>query len=53
MSYMDVKTAAAQWNLPERRITALCRNGRITGAKKEGGLWMLSLPCGRKGSKGF
>lgn len=41
MTYMDVKTAAAQWNLPERRITALCRNGRITGAKKEGGLWLI------------
>ncbi len=41
MSYMDVKTAAARWKLTERRITTLCRDGRIHGAKKEGGLWLI------------
>ena len=41
MSYMDVKTAADRWELTERRITTLCRDGRIAGAKKEAGLWLI------------
>ena len=41
MQYMDVKTASVRWNLTERRITALCREGRIEGAKKEGGIWLI------------
>ena len=38
MEYMDVKTAVNVWGLPERRITMLCRSGRIIGAIKEKGL---------------
>lgn len=41
MRYYDVKTAATHWNLSERRITALCRSGRIPGAKKENGIWLI------------
>jgi len=41
MNYMDVKTAALCWELTERRLTMLCRDGRIEGAKKEGGLWLI------------
>ena len=41
MNYIDVKTAASKWSLTERRITSLCRDGRITGAKKEGGIWLV------------
>lgn len=41
MKYMDVKTAASKWKLTERRITMLCRKGRIEGARKEGGLWLI------------
>lgn len=41
MSYMDVKTAADRWELTERRITTLCRDGRIAGAKKEGGFCLF------------
>ena len=41
MKFIDVKSAAKQWNLSERRITALCRSGRIEGAKKEAGLWFI------------
>ena len=44
MSYMDVKTAADRWELTERRITTLCRDGRIAGAKKEAyGLFLTTL----------
>lgn len=41
MNYMDVKAAASKWELTERRITTLCRDGRIEGAKKEGGVWLV------------
>lgn len=38
---MNVKTASEKWNITEQRITALCRNGRIDGAKKENGCWSI------------
>lgn len=41
MNYMDVKTAASRWNLTERRITALCRSGRIERVQKENGIWLI------------
>ena len=41
MNYIDVKDAASKWGLTERRITTLCRDGRIFDAKKEGGLWLI------------
>lgn len=41
MKYIDVKRAAVKWQLTERRITTLCRDGRIEGAKKEGGVWLV------------
>lgn len=41
MEYMDVHKAAQGWEMTERRITALCRNGRIIGAKKVGKLWLI------------
>lgn len=41
MEYIDVHAIAKLWNLPERRVTALCRSGRIPGAKKDGKLWLI------------
>lgn len=41
MEYMDVHTAAEKWGLKERRVTALCRNGRIMGAIKQGKSWII------------
>lgn len=41
MEYIDVHQAAKIWDLSERRITNLCRNGRIVGAKKSGKLWLI------------
>lgn len=41
MQYIDVRSAAQKWNLPERRVTALCRDGRIDGAKKVGKSWVI------------
>lgn len=41
MEYIDVHEAADVWGMSERRITALCRDGRIVGAKKSGKLWLI------------
>ncbi len=41
MEYLDVHRAAVQWGLTERRVTFLCRDGRIPGAKKMGKLWRI------------
>lgn len=43
MQYLDVKTAAQKWNMQESRVTLLCRNGRIVGAKKNGKTWLIPL----------
>ena len=41
MNYINVEEAAKKWNVSERRVTLLCRNGRIIGAKKESKLWLV------------
>ena len=41
MRYIDVRTAANLWGISERRVTMLCRNGRIEGALKENGIWCI------------
>ena len=41
MEYIDVHKASVKWNMSERRITALCRNGRILNVKKNGKIWLI------------
>lgn len=43
MKYIDVKQAAAIWNLTERRITQLCRTGKIPNATKTGKHWFIPI----------
>lgn len=38
---MSVKEAAELWNLSTRRVTVLCREGRIAGATFEKGRWQI------------
>ncbi len=38
---MTIKQASDLWNLSERRITKLCNEGRIEGAKKFGWSWAI------------
>lgn len=47
MRFMDVRTAAEKWEMTERRITMLCRDGKISGAKKEGKLWLIPEKAAR------
>lgn len=41
MNFISARQAAEQWGFPERKITALCRDGRIAGAYKDGKLWYI------------
>lgn len=38
---MSVKDAARFWNISERRVSALCKNGQIKGAVKQGRYWLI------------
>ncbi len=38
---MTVKEASISWGISERRITKLCEEGKIKGARKEGRVWLL------------
>lgn len=41
LNYIAVREIADQWGMPERRVTAWCREGRIEGAVKQGKIWMI------------
>ena len=38
---ITVKKAALLWGVTERRITGLCREGKINGAEKKGKSWLI------------
>lgn len=44
---MTVKETANLWGITERRVTDLCRDGRIAGAKKDGRFWMVPVDAAR------
>lgn len=54
--YISVVETAERWKLTARRIQLLCNEGRIEGAKKQSGVWMIPslakkparLPSGKK-----
>ena len=41
MRYLKAAVVAEKWGMTERRVTMLCREGKIGGAKKEGKYWMI------------
>lgn len=48
---MRVKEAAKLWNISERRITTLCKEGKIKGAKKEGRFWLIPADAKKPADK--
>lgn len=38
---MSVREAAGLWNLTERRVSGLCKEGKIKGARKQGHFWLI------------
>ena len=41
MEYLTVHDISKKWGMKERKITGLCRNGRIAGVRKNGKIWMI------------
>jgi len=41
MEYLSIHDMSKNWNIKERKLTALCRDNRIAGAKKFGKEWMI------------
>jgi len=41
MDYMTLKEAAEKWGVTPRRVNYYCAAGRIPGAVKMAGVWLL------------
>ena len=39
--FMTVKEAAKKWNVSERQVQILCKNGRIKGVERIGRSWII------------
>lgn len=44
---MLVKEAAKRWNLTERRVASLCKEGKIDGVRKQGHSWLIPADAER------
>lgn len=43
MTFLTIKEASEKWSISTRRITTLCVQGRIPGAIKAAGVWLLPI----------
>ena len=41
MEILTIKEASEQWGISQRRIATLCEQGRVPGAVKAAGVWIL------------
>ena len=41
MAYLSIKQTAEKWNISRRRVSKLCSEGRIEGAKLMGNVWFI------------
>ena len=52
MNIMSIKDASLKWDISIRRINFLCNEGRIEGARKIAGAWLIpsnaNKPCDRR-----
>ena len=52
MNYMALKEAAEKWGVTPRRVNYYCAGGRIPGAVKMAGVWLIpketEKPCDRR-----
>lgn len=59
MEFLTSEEIAKKWNISTRRVTTLCKDGRIEGAIQKGGVWLIpddaqkpeSMKRGRKSGK--
>lgn len=53
MNYITVKEVAQKWQITERRIVKLAGEGKILGATKKGGIWMIPQEAQKPEDKRF
>ena len=41
MKYLTAKEAANKWNITERRVQSMCKQGKISGAFRLGWAWAI------------
>lgn len=41
MEYISIHEISKKWNMKERKVTGLCRDNRIPGARKKGKVWLI------------
>lgn len=51
--YMTTREASEKWNITERRINVLCKEGRISGAYKENKRWVIPVNAVKPADKRF
>lgn len=49
--FMTTKEASERWNITERRINVLCKEGRISGAYKEKKRWLIPAEASKPADK--
>ena len=60
MEYLTSEEVAQKWGISARRVTTLCKDGRIEGAVQKGGVWLIpdnvqkpeGMKRGRKSNRG-
>ncbi len=60
MEYLTSEEIAQKWDISSRRVTTLCKVGRIGGAIQKSGVWLIpddsqkpeSMKRGRKSNRG-
>ena len=40
---ISIREMAERWKITERRVSTLCKNGKIAGAEKRGNRWMIPV----------
>ena len=41
MDYLTSEEIAQKWDISTRRVTTLCKDGRIDGAVQKSGIWLI------------
>ena len=41
MNYISAAQAAEKWNISKKRVTVLCKEGRVVGAQMAGSTWII------------
>ena len=53
MDYMTLKEAAEKWGVTPRRVNYYCAGGRISGAVKMAGVWLIPKDAEKPADRRF